>query len=450
MTYAIVDLETTIHTSFKRKANPFDERNWVVMAGYKRKGDDRPTGLRLTQGGQQHRWFVALLNSECKFIVGHNIKFDMLHLLKSPLVYFAWQKWVAAGGLVWDTQLAEYLLDGQLQASHMLSLDEVSLRYGGDTKVDEVKKLWEAGVPTEEIDPDLLARYLLGEDLPNGERREGDIGNTERVFLGQLEKAKARGQSRSIIMNMGALVATIEMELNGMHVNTGLGRELASKLEARLNETQARLEGYLPKDLPFQFGWNNRYHLSPLIFGGKVKYSRRQYDLKDGRTTWYSPDEKPNAKELFAYAQKDEVQPVLNEVGDPVYYASGKQKGEPKTKKVKVDDYTKPKSRMADCFYEFPGYTKPELEWASSTEGLYSCSADVIDALGNRDIPFLKDLSALKAMEKDLGTYFIKWDEAKQTHTGMLTLVQPDSIIHHSLNHTSTVTGRFSSSNPNL
>jgi DNA polymerase I-like protein with 3'-5' exonuclease and polymerase domains len=32
----------------------------------------------------------------------------------------------------------------------------------------------------------------------------------------------------------------------------------------------------------------------------------------------------------------------------------------------------------------------------------------------------------------------------------MLTLVQPDGIIHHSLNHTSTVTGRFSSSNPNL
>jgi DNA polymerase I-like protein with 3'-5' exonuclease and polymerase domains len=32
----------------------------------------------------------------------------------------------------------------------------------------------------------------------------------------------------------------------------------------------------------------------------------------------------------------------------------------------------------------------------------------------------------------------------------MLTLVQPDGIIHHMLNHTSTVTGRFSSSNPNL
>lgn len=465
MTYAIVDLETTIHTSFKRTANPFDERNWVVMAGYKRKGADRPTGLRLTQDNQSHVWFLDLITPEFKFIVGHNIKFDMLYLLESPLVYYAWQKWVAAGGLVWDTQLAEYLLDGQLQASHMLSLDEVSLRYGGDTKVDEVKKLWEAGVPTEEIDPDLLSRYLLGEDLPNGERREGDIGNTERVFLGQLEKAKARGQSRSLIMNMGALLATIEMERNGMHVNVELGRKLAAELEQRLHTTQARLNEYLPQGLPFAFNWNNRYHLSPIIFGGAVKYSRRQYDLKDGRTTWYSPDDKPTARDLFAYAQKDAVAVLFN--GEPRLpcengtfseeilaqadrFASGKQKGEVKTKKVKVDDYTKPKSRMADCYYEFPGYTKPEKEWASSTDGLYSCSSDVIEALGSRGIPFLKDLSSLKAMEKDLGTYFIKWDEAKQTHTGMLTLVQPDSIIHHSLNHTSTVTGRFSSSNPNL
>lgn len=463
MTYAIVDLETTIHTSYKRKANPFDERNWVVMSGYKRKEDPLPIGVRHGPDKQDHLWFVDLLTQHTKFIVGHNIKFDLLYLLKSPSVYTAWQRWVAQGGLVWDTQLAEYLLDGQLQASHMLSLEEVSIRYGGDTKVDEVKKLWEAGVPTEEIDPDLLARYLLGETLPNGERREGDIGNTERVFLGQVEKAKARGQSRSILLNMGALLATIEMERNGMYVNVPLGRELADKLAAKLADTQARLNSYLPSDLPFQFNWNSRHHLSPLIFGGQIKYERRQYDLKDGRTTWYSPDEKPNARELFAYAQKDEVHrytkggllvaPVnWSDYKDEDWdrFGSGKNKGEIKTKKVKVDDYTKPKSRMAACHYEFPGYTKPEPEWASSTEGLYSVSSDVIEVLGNRGIPFLKDLASLKAMDKDLGTYFIKWDESKQTHTGMLTLVQPDSIIHHSLNHTSTVTGRLSSSNPNL
>ena len=77
-------------------------------------------------------------------------------------------------------------------------------------------------------------------------------------------------------------------------------------------------------------------------------------------------------------------------------------------------------------------------------------AAGVIEALGNRDIPFLKDLSRRTGLAKDLSTYFIKYDESKQQHVGMLTLVQPDSIIHHSINHTSTVTGRFSSTSPNL
>lgn len=465
MSYVVLDIETTTHTSFKRKANPFDPRNWVVLAGWKHK-DGTISSLRYPGPHEQsHAWLAGMLSTGIKLIVGANIKFDLLHLLKDPCVYERWQKWVADGGLVWDIQLAEYLLDGQVQSSHMLSLDEMALRYGGDTKVDEVKMLWEAGVPTEDIDPDLLHRYLCGEDLPNGERREGDIGNTELIFKKQIEKARASGQAKSILLNMGSLIATIEMERNGMYVNQQLGHELAASLAVRLDEAKARLQAYLPADLPFEFSWTNRYHLSPLIFGGKIKYQRRQYDLKDGRTTWFSPDEKPQARELFAYAQKDAVATLFG--GEPRLpaencsfsddmlamadrYTSGKQKGEIKTKKVKVDDYTKPKSRMADCYWEFPGFTQPDPEWASSTDGLYSVSAEVIAALGNRDIPFLKDLSAVAAMDKDLGTYFIRDDPKGTGKVGMLTLVQQDSIIHHSLNHTSTVTGRFSSSNPNL
>lgn len=450
-TWTVIDIETTTHTSFKRKANPFDPRNWIVLVGYKKQHEQRATAVRLTQDTQDHGWLVHILgNPDLRFLVGVNIKFDLLHALKNPVAYAKWQDFVERGGVVWDCQLAEYLLDGQVQASHMLSLDELAVRYGGDLKVDEVKKLWEAGVPTEDIDPDLLMRYLVGEDLPNGERREGDIGNTERVFLKQVERAKNSGQAKSIVMNMGSLCATIEMERNGMYVNQPLGHELGKALAGRLADSEGRIQQYLPPALPFGFSWTNRYHLSPLIFGGKVKYQRRQYDLKDGRTTWFSPGDKPQARELFAYAQKDEVQPVLDHEGAQVYYASGKQKGEAKTKKVKVDDYDKPKSRMADCYWEFPGYTEPAPAWASSTEGLYSCASEVIEALGVRDIPFLKDLASVKSMDKDLGTYFQRWDEAKQINVGMLTLVQPDSIIHHSLNHTSTVTGRFSSSNPNL
>jgi len=473
MTYAVIDIETTTKTTYKRKANPFDPDNWMVLCGYKKKGDMLPTAVRLTRQTQDHEWLVHVLGMESlQLLVGVNIKFDLLHALRCPLAYTKWQQFVARGGVVWDCQLAEYLLDGQAQSSHMLSLDDMSIRYGGDTKIDEVKALWEAGVSTEDIDPDLLMRYLVGETLPNGERREGDIGNTELVFLKQLEKARNSGQVRSIMLNMGSLCATIEMERNGMYVNKALGLTLAAELADKLEAATGRLNEYLP-ELPFDFSWTNRFHLSPLVFGGQVKYMRREYDHKDGSVTWTPPPAVGGS--TYAYAQTEVYHYILEDGrtmecswyehichtewaipgnrGEYDYattYKSGKNAGEFKTKKVKVDDYNKPKSRMAECFWDFAGYTEPSAAWESETPGLYSVAADVIDSLGNRNIPFLKDLAAVKKMDKDLGTYFVRYDPKKEVHVGMLTLVQPDSIIHHSLNHTSTVTGRFSSSNPNL
>jgi DNA polymerase I-like protein with 3'-5' exonuclease and polymerase domains len=477
MTWACVDLETTINSSYKRKANPFDSRNWVVMAGWCSKTDPFPACLRYTQSAQYHDWFIELISpaSGNTLIVGANIKFDLLHLLKDNATLDAWMAYVARGGNIWDIQLAEYLLDGQAQSSHMLSLDDMAVRYGCDTKVDEVKLLWEAGVPTEEIDPALLTRYLIGEDLvdpltgePTGRRREGDIGNTRDIFLQQVAKAKASGQSRSILMNMGALIATVEMERNGMYIDQPLGFKLAEELRERLKDASEGLNQYLPPNLPFQFKWTNRYHLSPLVFGGDVKYDGYEYDLKDGTTTLLPPE---LCDPAYAYAQKDELHYAMEDgttlspadydeqlrfAGSKLpqaraQFKGGKNAGEYKTKKVKVDDFTKPKGRGVKVPFNFKGYTEPNQAWASSTPGLYSVAAEVIEELGSRKgIPFLEALTSVIGMTKDLGTYFITTDEETGESKGMLTLVQPDSIIHHMLNHTSTVTGRFSSSNPNL
>lgn len=480
--WAVLDLETTIKSYAKRKASPFHPDNWVVMGGWATKVDPTPRGRRYAQfrQGDLTDDFISLLASGIKFLVGQNIKFDILHIIsKDDRAIKAWMRYVAGGGLVWDLQLAEYVMEGQDQASHMLSMDELALRYGEDLKVDEVKKLWEAGIDTPDIDPDLLARYLLGEDLPNGGRREGDIGVTRNVFLKQLARAQKEGMSRLLMLEFGALIASIEMERNGMYVDKALGYKLADELRAELAAAKHELHAYLPVDLPFEFNWGNRYHLSPIIFGGRIKYQRRQYDLKDGTTTFQPPQEKFGSAENFpyrihwqhfAYAQKDELHYVLADgstmsigeyesrllripdglsdpVPDRVQFKAGKNAGEYKTKKVKADDYDKPKSRMVDDYLIFPGFTKPLEEWASSTDGLYSVGSDVIKTLTeNTSIPFLKTLGRVTAISKDLGTYFISDDGEK----GMLTLVGDDGLVHHSINHTSTVTGRLSGNAPNL
>lgn len=470
MSYVIWDLETTIRTSFKRKANPFDPMNYVVMQGYKRFkgpvvgdyfGKERPDGSD---------WFIKLIAPPApevapKMIVGLNIKFDLLYALREPENHKAWMKWVSNGGTMWDCQLAEYLLEGMAPTEHMLSMDEIAPRYGGNTKFDEVKALWEAGVETYDIDPDLLRRYLCGtrewitEETgtihANAPGRwigdHGDIGNTEIIFLAQMKRAKANGQLKSLLLNMGSLICTTEMELNGMAVNVQLGMQQAEKLAEDLADLTLELKAYLPEDIPFEFNWGSGTQKSALIFGGTVKYEKRMPILDaEGNQTYVQKDERQGilvGGGTCSLALLEGSQLMLEE--DFVHYKAGKNAGEIKTKIVKVDDLEKPKSRMEEFTYTFPQITEPKKQWATSREGVYSTSAEVIKALANRGIPFLESLGKVEGLAKDLGTYYITTDK-NGVQKGMLTLVQATGIIHHMLNHTSTVTARFSSSNPNL
>lgn len=449
MTYAVWDIETTTRSSFKRKGNPFDPENKVVMSGWKKKGGT-VVGEYFGAGQPDARWFTQLLEGTT-LLIGFNIKFDLLYALRDPANLAAWMKWVAAGGNVWDCQLAEYLLNGMVRDSHMLSLDEVAPTYGGNVKFDEVKALWAAGVDTLDIDPTLLRRYLCGEkDETTGLWTHGDIGNTELIFLGQLERARKVGQVKSILLNMGSLLCTIEMERNGMAVDLEEGKRLAAELAVKLEQAKQELAQYLPADLPFEFKWTSRPQLSALIFGGAVKYQKRIHQTDEQGQPAYAQ------KKVTGYVLTNgevTLTPPEQDVQlrfDYAKYGSGKNKGEYKTKQVTVPDLDKPKLKWEDFYYQFPRMTEPKKEWESATEGVWSVAADVIKELGGRGIPFLDKLAEVTSITKDLGTYYIVTDEETGESKGMLTLVQPDGIIHHSLNHTSTVTARFSSSNPNL
>jgi DNA polymerase-1 len=478
VTYCTWDTETTIATSFKRKANPFDRANWVVTHGFKHKGG-AVIEYRFGNARPAAGWLRPVLENT-RLLVGFNIKFDLLHALQDPDNLAIWMEYVAGGGNVWDCQLAEYLLNGMGQKDQMLSLDEVAPRYGGNVKVDEVKALWAAGINTPDIDPELLTRYLCGGDDENGVFQLGDVENTEKIALAQIARARDCGQLNSLLLNMGALLFTVEAERNGMYVDKAKGIELAASLKIAVDEATASLVQYLPAELPFDFNWGSTLQRSALFFGGTVQYDCREYDLKDGTTIWQDEWDKhvAHAKSLpgayvantdpfpRAYSQKELTGWLLNDgvsvttqdpfgVDDPIklsQYATfkgGKNAGEYKTKRIKVDDYSKPKSRIVKRPYTFAGYTKPKKTWAGADPGVWSTSSSVIEELADSGVPFLKAYASLMSMSKDLGTYYITTDEdGKQK--GMLTLVGDDGIIHHKLNMCSTVTARLSSSDPNL
>lgn len=370
-----------------------------------------------------------------KILIGFNIKFDLLHAIyKDKENFDAYVDWIVGGGQLWDCQLAEYLLEGMLPEAQYLSLDEVAPKYGGQVKIDEVKAMWEAGIDTPEIPADLMMKYL-----------PGDLTNTEAVFVGQLARARQVGQTKSIMMNMGSLVYTIEAERNGMKIDQERGLLLAKELEEELVRLSAALNQYLPTDLPFDFKWTSRHHQSPLIFGGHIKYEIDEPIFDEQMQPVYYQ------KTEVQYVKKDGTTTADMMDADIVYVKSGKNQGQAKTKQVTLPDIERgQKTRKADRLYKMPGYTEPDSAWKTATEGLYSVAGEVIEALGNRNVPFLKDLALRAKLQKDLTTYFITTDPKTGEQSGMLTQVQEDGMIHGSFNHVNTVTARFSSSNPNL
>lgn len=337
------------------------------------------------------------------------------------------------GGAVWDCQYVEYLLQGQQGDYQMVALDEIIEDYGGTKKLDVVKMLWEEGKLTSEIPEDLLIDYLVGSEETG--RNDGDIRNTELIFLGQVRKVRDMGMMQTVRFRMDGLCATTEMEFNGLKVDINEARRRATELEQEIAAVDKELAQYIPA-MPdgLEFNWNSRVHVSSLIFGGTAKY-RKAAPYLDPATG--------------AFARKKAFEMVPDGV-----YTSGKRKGDAKFRKVEVEGPLKEK--LQDFFFEFPGYTTAMPTWKTDQldgagRAIYQTNADVIEELGNRDIPFLKALQKRQRLDKDLGTYYIRYDPKKKEYAGMLTCVDPEThLIHHKLNHTSTVTTRLSSSDPNL
>lgn len=458
MTYIVFDSETETHHSHKRKYNPFHADNYVVLRGWKEQGDKVCSAERFDSKTPDN---YLKIPERCKLLVGHNIKFDLLYEMANNNPDL--KSFFKRGGRIWCTQYAEYLLRAQAQDAQMCSMDSIVESYGGRLKINGLKALWDAGVLTSEIDPDLLLDYLIGTEEEG--RNSGDIGNTELIFLGQVKEAKELGMVQSINLRMDGLAATTEMEFNGLKVDVPRAKLNLSKLQVELKTAQDELAQYI-EHIPDEvgFSWSSRVHTSCIIFGGTIRYKKQDtyIDEKTGKLARYK------AKEDWPLFGGDPMNPedcevVPNGLFDGTTYeyggqaqdrfAGGKRKGDPKFKKVEVEGEVKIKYQ--DFFYELPGYTEPKPEWAGkNTDGkgqpLYGTGSDIVEQLAKRDIPFLKTLGKLQALNKEIGTYYVRYDERKKVHVGMLTCVQKqDHIVHHSLNHTSTVTTRLSANNPN-
>ena len=468
------DLEVENHRLNKRLAGPFDDRNYIVQIGWKWNGGSAQEKY-YTEYHRENVLPVDLINKlqAGDMINGFNIKFDLLWVWREPCLVAAFKR----GVRIYDGQYAEYMMGGMTQDVQMISMNSVAEQYGGGTKIDAVKEMWENGALTSEIPRGLLTDYLVGD----GDEIVGDVDNTFLIMIGQIKRMKAEFPKefrKMLNFRFDGLCATTEMEYNGMYVDKKIAEEDRERLALLVAETAVKLEEFIPKLPPeLTFSWGSTQMKSCLIFGGTVKYQKwlPNVDANDnvlyvqqkiqqplftlfGETKPFPIDACDLEDGLYCMEVPQTVENSFEIAGQWFIkqdtFLSGKKKGEGKFKNVKIDDKTKPKGALRDHFYTFSGYTKPLAKWCGlatdAKDGpLYSTNAETIEELGRRGIPFTDALASYTSHQKDLSTYY--WTEDKSgKRKGMLTLLGEDSIIHHSLHHTSTVTGRMSSSNPNL
>lgn len=380
----VLDAETNIKNSGEdavgdQKSAPWHPENKIVYLGYK----DQGSNVRVLK---REKEIQHLPFNDVKLLVGQNLKFD-LHYLRNE----AREQGSKEGeefdeflveGRIWDTMLVEYLLTGQ--RSKMPSLNTLSEKYGGTLKDDRIKEYWNSGIDTEDIPEEEIVPYL-----------ENDVLNTETVFQAQAKKAAEYGMERLVMLENAAMMATAEMEYNGMCFD----REYAWKMIQDLSQESQELEKelhevfqrYITKT---EVNINSTQQLSLVLFGGEYKYQDHVPVLKDG---------------------------------EPVRFKTGKRAGQIKTKKQEFTERTRGLG------------IPPDPAWKNKN-GWYNTNDDVLTALGNKhSIDFLDKLLRYRDVSKQLNTYY----------KGCYDLVWPDGCIHHTLNHCITKTSRLSSTKPN-
>lgn len=395
--FLVVDVETTTKKARRRVASPFDAENRVVYAA-----TAAVYGEPVVYGpfAKRGEWRMPDL-SDVSVLVGHNIKFDLLYCWGQEAVRDFFQR----GGMAWDTMYAEYLLRGHRDES--LSLNKLAPHYGLPVKDSYISEQWRKGVDTPDIDMERMIEY-----------NKHDAANTRAIFLKQLRQAEKGMRLPLLMAQMDGLLATTEMEWNGLFIDRERVGELIAETEKRggelLHRLRTELEPAAVRELnleaaPFryEFNWESLFQLRALFFGGQCKL-----------TSSLPPDDD--------VPRQDQQQ--QQEEGGMRRRAKRKPKAEVLQLPGLVSDDWK---QRCEAKFSVTG------EWSVTHETLMSIKDTEEDPI---TVATAAVLVELKQLRKVLSTYLTSFNE----------LCDDDGIIHPELHHCFTRTGRLSCANPNM
>lgn len=292
---------------------------------------------------------------------------------------------------VWDCMLAEYIYTGQ--QSGFKSLNETLESYGLPTKKDIVKEYWEQGISTEDVP------YAIVEEYNNW-----DVETTRMLYQTQLKLLSERQQKLAYLS--GADLLTLQAaEYAGIKFDMEEASRVLEDNRRIVDDCTKFLSSFLPT-FPdgFVFNWDSGDHLSAFLYGGTLTYNHAD------------PEER--------------------------IYKSGPHKGE-----------TYIRNKWTEFKIVFPELYKP----LDGTEVAKTKDKDVATRFYQTDEPTLLQLKAKTPNLRKL----LEVLKDRSAHTKIIEMCQSvlnkieqmnwnDNYIHGQFNQVAVITGRLSSSGPNL
>lgn len=328
-----------------------------------------------------------LINRPNTTMVAFNLKFDLHWIVRALGSYPLTLK-------IWDCQLAEFILSGQRLS--YASLNETLVSYGLPVKPDIVKDYWDQGISTEDIPISILKEY-----------NNYDVSCLPQLM--QFQKQLMSKEQQALVYLLGEdLKALQHAEQHGIKFNKEKAKELLDSNTTCLIDIERELGNYLPDrftNSPFTFNWDSGDQLSALIYGGKITYD---------------------------YATSSNA-----------IYKSGAKEGE---------EYVR--NRWHQVIVEFPPRFKPldrtevkkTLNRTREEQHFYQVDDPTLKQLKSRSKENNRLIELLQQRAK-----LIKVSEMVESITTKIDVMNwKDNYIHGQFNQNVAVTGRLSSTNPNL
>lgn len=267
------------------------------------------------------------------------------------------------------------------------SLNDVAARAGLGQKLDFMSQYWNDGINTAEIPVDLHKEYLTQ-----------DLNLTEQVFLHQREQIRKAKLEKVAEMSFNMSKILAQVEFNG----APFSKEAADNYLSESVAEMALLENKLVEIAGVKFNPKSSHHLRAILYGGEIKWGKStpQFDI-----------------ETYEVVLKGGV--------------------------------IKQRTRKCDRIIQYEGMGFKAPDGAKTKTGQDSTGKEVIKKLhakSKRQREFLECILRFSMIAKMRSTLSSGTDGDK----GWLNILGKDGRLHGALNQCIAITGRLTSSNPNM